>query len=463
MGWHDRLTLATPLWASERLGLLGRTKGFRNWDLIGISRIGDLWDSNGVKLFPSLQSTYELADTEYFRYLQVRHSLQENIPQGTVPPPASPLKDRLLDGHIQEHAISLVYKKLINNLPDLLHDLKRRREADGLEIDEEEWRFALASPKEVAISSRLRLIQLKILHRVYISNTRLKRMGRSESDECRRGCGMIGSLFHMLWECPVLQAYWVKVVRCMRIVWGKELRPELRFILPTEAEYVGIINQKEKQGEDLHKQTKEIIVRAQEKQQENFKKRVAQKYTPCTFTQGQSVLLKNSRRSTRKGGVLEYKFTGPYTILEIQGKRVCLLNSRPYKSSDISKSLKEATATHEYPKSNPIETLLDENEDLPEKKKFNDGELKKHASKDVEIVFAVWRKPVIGRLEAIVSNFKLYDSSFDSLKSTKWISDEVGLYFMYAQHMAEEEIKTFIIIVNEFKQFPANMDVFEVR
>ncbi|XP_078524931.1 uncharacterized protein LOC144798020 [Lissotriton helveticus] len=47
------------------------------------------------------------------------------------------------------------------------------------------------------------------------------------------------------------------------------------------------------------------------------------------------------------------------------------------------------------------------------------------STKSLKKVLDVWRKPGIGRLEAIVASFKLYDDSFCSLKEDQWIVDEV--------------------------------------
>lgn len=212
----------------------------------------------------------------------------------------------------------------------------------------------------------------------------------------------------------------------------------LEFILPTEAEYAGIVDQKKKKRAELQKQTKQNIEVAQEKQKEKFKKRVTKKYKPCTFTEGQLVLLKNCRRSTRKGGILEHKFTGPYTISKIEGKRVKLLNAsnlplrtthnldmlRPYKSSGSSKPLQATMTNQEYPES-PFETISEDIEDLEENETCVPmGDLKDQASNTLKKLVTVWDKPVIGRLEAIVSNIKLYESSFQSLKTPQWIVDE---------------------------------------
>lgn len=62
-----------------------------------------------------LQITYKLTQKEHFRYAQIRHALQAAIPPNTQLPEASHLEDRLLTDHLHTKAISLTYRKLINN------------------------------------------------------------------------------------------------------------------------------------------------------------------------------------------------------------------------------------------------------------------------------------------------------------------------------------------------------------
>lgn len=78
-------------------------------------------------------------------------------------------------------------------------------------MDDEEWREAVASPREVVISARLRLIQLNILHRVYITGPCLIRMGKTEKGDFRRNCGQEGTFIHIIWECEHIQQYWRKI------------------------------------------------------------------------------------------------------------------------------------------------------------------------------------------------------------------------------------------------------------
>lgn len=226
--WQGKLTQVTPLWCTRRLGNFCNTKGFRQWDLIGISRIGDIWGKGAVLPFDKLQQTYNLASTEHYRYIQIRHALTGAIPKGSKLPDASPLEDRLLTEHMTRKAISLTYKKIINNMPEPLGTLRNRWQADVGDLDDSEWQEALSSAKEIAIPPRLKLIQLKILHRVYYNCTLLHKLHKIDTPTCKRNCGMEGTYIHTLWHCPVIVIYWTNVMQIMSQVTVLHTPPEIK-------------------------------------------------------------------------------------------------------------------------------------------------------------------------------------------------------------------------------------------
>ena len=153
-----------PVWDEYRLGALGEQQGFDKWDIIGIFRVGDLRKDGDIVTWPSLQSDYELAPGEVYKYIQIRHAIRTTLPRGDELPEASPLERRLLGEHMSRKATSLTYRKIINNMPDTLLQLKSHWTRDLISNEDDEWTEALASPSEVAIKSGFHLTQLKILH-----------------------------------------------------------------------------------------------------------------------------------------------------------------------------------------------------------------------------------------------------------------------------------------------------------
>lgn len=73
----------------------------------------------------------------------------------------------------------------------------------------------MSSIQSCSISSRYRLIQFKVLHRLHYSKTKLNKIFESVSSMCDR-CGTAeGSLSHLFWHCPVLSNFWSDIFNCL--------------------------------------------------------------------------------------------------------------------------------------------------------------------------------------------------------------------------------------------------------
>ena len=99
---------------------------------------------------------------EVFRYLQIGHALKRALPEGAPLPESSPLESRLLTDYMAEKAISLTYRKIINNMPDPNVTLRGKWVVDLGDIPDEEWVEALASPRESAIRARFHLFGTQV-------------------------------------------------------------------------------------------------------------------------------------------------------------------------------------------------------------------------------------------------------------------------------------------------------------
>lgn len=91
--------------------------------------------------------------------------------------------------------------------------------------------MALMSPKEAAIPSTLRLIQIKILHRTYYTRVLLHKIGRASTALCLRQYGGIGTFWHILWEYPRIVAFWTYVMRTMSQVTNVHVSPDAKCCL----------------------------------------------------------------------------------------------------------------------------------------------------------------------------------------------------------------------------------------
>uniref|UniRef100_A0AAY5K5X7 Reverse transcriptase zinc-binding domain-containing protein n=1 Tax=Esox lucius TaxID=8010 RepID=A0AAY5K5X7_ESOLU len=51
----------------------------------------------------------------------------------------------------------------------------------------------------------------KILNHFYWTPTRLFRLKLRENADCWKCCSSEGTLIHLLWECPMIQSYWLEI------------------------------------------------------------------------------------------------------------------------------------------------------------------------------------------------------------------------------------------------------------
>mgnify|MGYP002804281051 CR=1 FL=1 len=213
LGWWQRITQATPLWQGNWLKEIKKLTGFKQWDAIGISTIGDLLEQGKMMSFESIRATYQMSPSQQYKYLRIRHAWQAEGLEDREISESAPLEGRLLGPQLEVKAVSWTYRTLNNNMPDTLHGLRSRWETDTKRMEDIDWEAALMHPREVAIKSRLRLIQLKILHRSYYDRKRLHTMGRADSTHCLRCNHVEGSFMHTLWSCPRIQTHWELILR----------------------------------------------------------------------------------------------------------------------------------------------------------------------------------------------------------------------------------------------------------
>lgn len=55
------------------------------------------------------------------------------------------------------------------------------------------------------------------------------KLGRILTEECHRVCTQKGTFFHILWDCPIIQNYWKKVVQIMSEVLEQEVHLDARW------------------------------------------------------------------------------------------------------------------------------------------------------------------------------------------------------------------------------------------
>lgn len=162
MGWRGRLTQVPPLWHGTQLHQVAALPGFRKWDMVGISTLGDIMKGTTLKSFQQLQVEFQLRKSQFYKYLQLRHALTPTILTLDSLPEFHPLEGRLLMGDLGgAHKIRQVYQTLTTHSKTTLYKTRQAWQDDIPDLTDDDWAEAIANPRGVAVSSRYRLIQFK--------------------------------------------------------------------------------------------------------------------------------------------------------------------------------------------------------------------------------------------------------------------------------------------------------------
>lgn len=200
---------------------------FREWHRRGIKRFKDLYLDNSFASFEQLSEKFSLPSTHFFRYLQLRHFLRNQIPNFPETPDME-IVDALLKLHpSRKGLISIIYDKLsaIKQVP--LNKIKSAWEQDlNLSIDNDTWDSIFRLVNSTSLCARHSLLQFKVVHRAHISKAKLSRMYPDVNPCCDKCRISEASLIHMFWTCPSLEKYWKEVFQTLSLILNCKLEPD---------------------------------------------------------------------------------------------------------------------------------------------------------------------------------------------------------------------------------------------
>ena len=193
----------------------------------------DMTDKIKMSSLPLLQhsQTYGLPKTHFFSYLQIRSFVQKTF----ISFPDKPTKtqyDCILElNSDRKGLISQVYGFFININPHSTAHLKRAWDTDlGVDLTEDQWDSILDLIHTSFTSALHGLIQMKVVHRVHLTNARLAKIYPNIEPLCPRCRGQPADLIqtsrHILpSKAYVVIAFTTLLARCLILFKWKQQTP----------------------------------------------------------------------------------------------------------------------------------------------------------------------------------------------------------------------------------------------
>lgn len=173
----------------------------------------NVYNTNIFKTFDEFKQDNNLPKTEFWRYLQLRHALQGIYGSSLHPPKPADKLDKILQVLGKGHEAAKYYKMLMEGEGEIgIAALRLSWERDlGVTYDKQEWAKVCGNSRTMSRDLRVRLIQFKILHRFYWTPSRLFRLGLKDSASSWKCCVGGGTMIHVMWSCPKINQYWMKI------------------------------------------------------------------------------------------------------------------------------------------------------------------------------------------------------------------------------------------------------------
>lgn len=230
----DKLQLSainefTPLWHNINLPEFNIIPDNEVWSSRGIFYMSHIIHSGRLKTFERLQTEFALPNQMLFRYIQLRHAFYTQFPQGETNLTNNPLMEALKCPDPKK-LISQFYQMLtLPQATKAAYALKSRWEGEVGTIADDEWSDALDACKLVSPKLSDRLTQTFLLHRAYLTPLKLAKFKSNQTTICPMCDQATGTFFHLLWQCPRIQAYWAQIVRFLHDTMGSPvtLQPKL--------------------------------------------------------------------------------------------------------------------------------------------------------------------------------------------------------------------------------------------
>lgn len=205
---HDNLQEAYI--ALEALELLSPSLKLDNWTKRGLKFVSDLYVDSSILPFESLCHRFSLPDMERFNYMRI-NSIIKSWSNLTLSLPPH-LFSYLLVNPLPTRGISLCY-----NLIDNKKEFYRSKNINIWEAALQhrysaiQWKAAFSANHSATANVELWMLMHKLFLNWYYTPQKLNKIFPESPSACWRNCGCLGTLLHVMWDCPVLSKFWDEI------------------------------------------------------------------------------------------------------------------------------------------------------------------------------------------------------------------------------------------------------------
>lgn len=224
LGEGQQLSQFSPIFGNREFGPGRADLGFKLWSAKGLAKVSDLFIGRVFMSFTELKNKHDIPTKHFYKYLQVRSFILSKQQNNLDLPPLSSLEDIIVNHLYNRGQVSLIYSLFVDKCKESPANILKAWEADlGGNLSSEEWSEACTSIHTQSANTNSKLLQYKWLTRQYITPVKLHHFNPNIPDTCIKCTSQRGSLFHCMWACPRVLAFWKDVLIVIGQMIGKKI------------------------------------------------------------------------------------------------------------------------------------------------------------------------------------------------------------------------------------------------
>lgn len=155
------------------------------WRRKGICSLKDIYMDGHLASFQQLRMKFNLPNSHFFRFLQLRHFIKASIPHYETIPHHSVLDSFMSVKPYTRGAVSRLYNVVLNiHSPSSDTFREQWQEEFGVEVTDDVWQESIKNIYCSSINARHNLIKFKVVYRLHLSPSKLQKIYKNVSSLC---------------------------------------------------------------------------------------------------------------------------------------------------------------------------------------------------------------------------------------------------------------------------------------
>ena len=205
------LTPKSSIWYNKKILIGKKPIMWEEWAKAGINLLCDLLSENGLKSFDEVKQEYNLAQEDFWKFLQIGHCIKAT--RGKNPDPVTRIQELVQVTKHKKCGASKFYGIFREARPPHLEGLRLCWEKDvGEQISADKWMKLVASWHGCSREAQSQLIQYKLFNRNHWTPSKMAKLKRRDSNLYWGCVKEVGTLVHILYYCEKNANLWEGVV-----------------------------------------------------------------------------------------------------------------------------------------------------------------------------------------------------------------------------------------------------------